>query len=162
MREKMSRRKTSRSKTRAAGLSSSEAGGGGVKRLKPQKKEGESGKKAKTTSSDFDDVELDVASPDELENISPKATSRRASRQLPRRNSRPRRASAVVLDLADDDEDERGRSKSSRRKSSSRSRPGYRRQTVTETVIKSVARSAATSLGRALVRGILGSLKKGF
>jgi DNA helicase HerA-like ATPase len=62
----------------------------------------------------------------------------------------------------DDDEDERGRSKSSRRKRSSRSRPGYRRQTVTETVIKSVARSAATSLGRALVRGILGSLKKGF
>jgi DNA helicase HerA-like ATPase len=62
----------------------------------------------------------------------------------------------------DDDEDERGRSKSSRRKRSSRSRPGYQRQTVTETVIKSVARSAATSLGRALVRGILGSLKKGF
>jgi uncharacterized protein len=62
----------------------------------------------------------------------------------------------------DDDEDERGRSQSSRRKSSSRSRPGYQRQTVTETVIKSVARSAATSLGRALVRGILGSLKKGF
>lgn len=62
----------------------------------------------------------------------------------------------------EDDEDDRGRSKSSRRKRSSRSRPGYQRQTVTETVIKSVARSAATSLGRALVRGILGSLKKGF
>ena len=62
----------------------------------------------------------------------------------------------------DDDEDDRGRSRSSRRKSSSRKRPGYQRQTVTEAVIKSVARSAATSLGRALVRGILGSLKKGF
>jgi len=63
----------------------------------------------------------------------------------------------------DDDEDDRGRSKSSRRsKTSKRSRPGYQRQTVTEAVIKSVARSAATSLGRALVRGILGSLKKGF
>ena len=63
----------------------------------------------------------------------------------------------------EDDEDDRGRSKSSRRrKSSSRSRPGYQRQTVTETIIKSVARSASTSLGRALVRGILGALKKGF
>ena len=63
----------------------------------------------------------------------------------------------------EDDEDDRGRSTSSRRrKSSSRKRPGYQRQTVTEAVIKSVARSAATSLGRALVRGILGSLKKGF
>ncbi|MDZ7602916.1 MAG: DUF853 domain-containing protein, partial [Hoeflea sp.] len=48
------------------------------------------------------------------------------------------------------------------RKTASRSRPGYQRQTVTETVIKSVARSAANSLGRALVRGILGSIKKGF
>ncbi len=36
------------------------------------------------------------------------------------------------------------------------------RQTVTEAAIKSVTRSIASSLGRALVRGILGSLKKGF
>jgi hypothetical protein len=36
------------------------------------------------------------------------------------------------------------------------------RQTVTEAAIKSVTRSVASSLGRALVRGILGSLKKGF
>ncbi|MBS3648182.1 DUF853 domain-containing protein [Pseudaminobacter sp. 19-2017] len=36
------------------------------------------------------------------------------------------------------------------------------RQTVTEAAIKSVVRSAGSSLGRALVRGILGSLKKGF
>ncbi len=64
----------------------------------------------------------------------------------------------------DDDYDDRGRRKSSRRRkgSRSRSRSGYRRQTVTEAVIKSAARSVASSLGRALVRGILGSLKKGF
>jgi DNA helicase HerA-like ATPase len=36
------------------------------------------------------------------------------------------------------------------------------RQTVTEAAIKSVVRSAGSSLGRALIRGILGSLKKGF
>ncbi|WP_299865726.1 helicase HerA-like C-terminal domain-containing protein [uncultured Hoeflea sp.] len=64
----------------------------------------------------------------------------------------------------DDDDDDGGRRRrtSPKKRRSSRSRPGYRRQTVTETVIKSVARSAATSFGRALVRGILGSLKKGF
>jgi hypothetical protein len=36
------------------------------------------------------------------------------------------------------------------------------RQTVAEAAIKSVVRSVGTSVGRALVRGILGSLKKGF
>jgi DNA helicase HerA-like ATPase len=36
------------------------------------------------------------------------------------------------------------------------------RQTVTEAAIKSVVRSVGSSLGRAIVRGVLGSLKKGF
>lgn len=45
---------------------------------------------------------------------------------------------------------------------SSKRRGGRRRQTVTEAAIKSVTRTVATQLGRALVRGILGSLKKGF
>ncbi len=36
------------------------------------------------------------------------------------------------------------------------------RQTVAEAAIKTVTRTVASSLGRALVRGILGSLKKGF
>ncbi|MFZ1813255.1 MAG: helicase HerA-like domain-containing protein [Rhizobiaceae bacterium] len=36
------------------------------------------------------------------------------------------------------------------------------RQTVTEAAVKSLTRTIASSLGRALVRGILGSLKKGF
>jgi DNA double-strand break repair helicase HerA and related ATPase len=58
----------------------------------------------------------------------------------------------------DDDRDDRGRRKTSTR---TRSRSGYKRQTVTEVVIKQVARTAASQIGRALVRGILGSLKKG-
>jgi hypothetical protein len=58
-----------------------------------------------------------------------------------------------------DDYDDRGRKTSSRRAAPRRS--GYQRQTVTETVVKTVARTAASQIGRALVRGILGSLKRG-
>ncbi|TCD14072.1 helicase HerA-like domain-containing protein [Oricola cellulosilytica] len=71
-------------------------------------------------------------------------------------------------DYDDDDRDGRRRrsSSSSRRKSSSRKRSTRRRssgrQTVTEAAMKSLARSVSSQLGRALVRGILGSLKKGF
>ncbi|MFK8033238.1 MAG: helicase HerA-like C-terminal domain-containing protein [Hyphomicrobiales bacterium] len=77
-----------------------------------------------------------------------------------------------------DDEDDSGtRSKRRRRtnyrddrptkRSRSRSRSTKRRrssgrQTVTEAAMKSVVRSVSTQLGRALVRGILGSLKRGF
>jgi len=38
---------------------------------------------------------------------------------------------------------------------------GYQRQTVTETIVKSVVRTVGTTLGREIVRGILGSLKRG-
>jgi DNA helicase HerA-like ATPase len=51
------------------------------------------------------------------------------------------------------------------RNSRSRSAPRPRasnRQSVAEAAIKSVVRSVGSSVGRALVRGILGSLKKGF
>ena len=41
-----------------------------------------------------------------------------------------------------------------------RPRSGYQRETVVEAAMKSVARSVASSVGRALVRGILGSLKR--
>jgi uncharacterized protein len=58
-----------------------------------------------------------------------------------------------------DDYDARGRKTSGTRAAPRRS--GYQRQTVTETVVKTVARTAASQIGRALVRGILGSLKKG-
>jgi DNA helicase HerA-like ATPase len=42
----------------------------------------------------------------------------------------------------------------------SRGRSGYQRETVMEAAMKSVARTVATQVGRALVRGILGSLKR--
>lgn len=42
----------------------------------------------------------------------------------------------------------------------SRGRSGYQRETVVEAAMKSVARTVATQVGRALVRGILGSLKR--
>ena len=62
----------------------------------------------------------------------------------------------------DDDYDERGRKRSSRRrKPRRRRRSTSRRQSVAEAAMKSAARSVASQLGRALVRGILGSLKKG-
>lgn len=76
----------------------------------------------------------------------------------------------------DDDDDDGGRKTSSRRRRTSRDdRPTKRsrskstkrrrssnRQTVTEAAMKSVVRSVSTQLGRALVRGILGSIKRGF
>ena len=43
----------------------------------------------------------------------------------------------------------------------SRKKGSRGRQTVVEAAVKSVARTVATQIGRALVRGILGSLKKG-
>ncbi|MET0747572.1 MAG: helicase HerA-like domain-containing protein, partial [Rhizobium sp.] len=39
-------------------------------------------------------------------------------------------------------------------------RAGYQRETVMEAALKSVARTVASQVGRALVRGILGSLKR--
>ena len=60
----------------------------------------------------------------------------------------------------DDDYDERGRKKSPKRRRKSTRRPSNR-QSVTEAAMKSAARTIATQLGRALVRGILGSLKQG-
>ena len=42
----------------------------------------------------------------------------------------------------------------------SRGRSGYQRETIVEAAMKSVARTVATQVGRALVRGILGSLKR--
>ena len=59
--------------------------------------------------------------------------------------------------LPDFDRDDRPRSEP--RRSSSRRSSG--RQTVAEAAVKSVVRSVASSLGRAIVRGILGSLKSG-
>jgi hypothetical protein len=54
----------------------------------------------------------------------------------------------------DDRPTRRSRSRSTTRRRSSR-------QSVAETAIKQVARTVASQLGRALVRGVLGSLKRG-
>ncbi|SCB60852.1 hypothetical protein GA0061105_11391 [Rhizobium aethiopicum] len=53
-----------------------------------------------------------------------------------------------------DDDNRQGRGQSRGRSS------GYQRETVMEAAMKSVARTVATQVGRALVRGILGSLKR--
>ncbi|MEO0327220.1 MAG: helicase HerA-like C-terminal domain-containing protein [Pseudomonadota bacterium] len=74
---------------------------------------------------------------------------------------RPRRTRSG-FQLPDFDRDDRP-TKKSRSKSKTRRKKGSRsRQTVAEAAMKSAARSIANSLGRALVRGILGSLKRGF
>lgn len=68
-------------------------------------------------------------------------------------------------DRRDYDRDRRKRStskrKSTKRKTTKR-KSASRRQSTTEAAIKSLARSVSTQLGRALVRGILGSIKRGF
>ncbi|KQT66226.1 MULTISPECIES: helicase HerA-like C-terminal domain-containing protein [unclassified Aureimonas] len=51
----------------------------------------------------------------------------------------------------------RRRAPATRAKTSS----GYQRQTITETVLKQVGRTAATTVTNAILRGILGSLKRG-
>jgi DNA helicase HerA-like ATPase len=53
----------------------------------------------------------------------------------------------------DDDGKERGSKRTN-------GRSGYQRETVVEAAMKTVTRTVATQLGRALVRGILGSLKR--
>lgn len=59
----------------------------------------------------------------------------------------------------DDYRDDRPTKRATRRRTTSRRRSS--RQTVTETAIKSLARTMARQLGNSLVRGILGSLKRG-
>ncbi|MEM7303340.1 MAG: helicase HerA-like C-terminal domain-containing protein [Pseudomonadota bacterium] len=70
------------------------------------------------------------------------------------------RAAAEEAERQREDE-EKIRRRGSRARGRER-RGGYRRQTVAEAAIKSITRSVASSLGRALVRGILGGLKRGF
>ncbi len=86
------------------------------------------------------------------------------------------RRSRTGFTLPDFDGDDDSSSRSTRRRRTSRDdRPTKRartraktrkrtsnRQTVTEAAMKSVVRSVSTQLGRALVRGILGSIKRGF
>ena len=57
--------------------------------------------------------------------------------------------------FGDDDNDDKPAAQQGRTRSA-----GYQRETVVEAAMKSVARTVATQVGRALVRGILGSLKR--
>ena len=70
--------------------------------------------------------------------------------------------SRTGFQLPDFGRDDRPAKRSRRKTKSKRKRSSRSRQSVTEAAVKSMARSVATSLGRALVRGILGSLKRGF
>lgn len=85
------------------------------------------------------------------------------------------RTGFTLPDFDDDGDDDRSKTSSRRRRTYRDDRPTKRarskstkrrrssnRQTVTEAAMKSVVRSVSTQLGRALVRGILGSLKRGF
>jgi DNA helicase HerA-like ATPase len=74
--------------------------------------------------------------------------------------NRPRTRSG--FQLPDFDRDDRP-SKSSRTKSRTQRKSTTRsRQTVTEAAVKSLTRTLANGLGRAILRGVLGSIKKGF
>jgi len=59
-----------------------------------------------------------------------------------------------------EDDQEVKRGSTSGRTPATPRRTGYQRETVIEAAMKSAARSVATSVGRALVRGILGSLRR--
>jgi hypothetical protein len=56
--------------------------------------------------------------------------------------------------------DEPQETPSGRKTTTTKRTGGYQRETVIEAAMKSAARSVATSVGRALVRGILGSLRR--
>ena len=56
--------------------------------------------------------------------------------------------------------DEPEETQNSRKTTTTKRSGGYQRETVIEAAMKSAARSVATSVGRALVRGILGSLRR--
>ncbi|MCI5073572.1 helicase HerA-like C-terminal domain-containing protein [Oricola sp.] len=80
-----------------------------------------------------------------------------AEREKQSAETRDERDSRWTLPDFDGSDDRRKTSTSRSRTTTKRSSS---RQTVTEAAMKSLARSVSTQLGRALVRGILGSLKK--
>lgn len=78
------------------------------------------------------------------------------------RDKGKRAKSRSGFQLPDFDRDDRPTKRSRSKSKSRRKRGRSSRQGVTEAAVKSATRTIASSLGRALVRGILGSLKKGF
>ena len=78
----------------------------------------------------------------------------------------PREGDAVIAECAlpgaDLGEAMRGIGEEPRGRAPARTRSsGYQRQTVTETIMKQVGRTVASTVTNAIVRGILGSLKRG-
>ncbi len=71
------------------------------------------------------------------------------------------RAKAEEIERKREDEEKIRKAGSRKRERVSKPRRSNR-QTVAEAAIKSITRTVASSLGRALVRGILGSIKRGF
>ncbi|MEL7429637.1 MAG: helicase HerA-like domain-containing protein, partial [Pseudomonadota bacterium] len=74
--------------------------------------------------------------------------------------NRPRTRSG--FQLPDFDRDDRPTKKSRSKSRTRRKRTSRSRQTVTEAAVKSLTRTLANGLGRAILRGVLGSIKKGF
>ena len=77
------------------------------------------------------------------------------------KNRADQRAKAEEVERQREDEEKIRKAGSRKRERVSKPRRSNR-QTVAEAAMKSVTRSIASSLGRALVRGILGSIKRGF
>jgi DNA helicase HerA-like ATPase len=83
-----------------------------------------------------------------------KAAEQDAEKQAQEQQSGNAGSRWTLPGFGDDDDQPQGRGQQPR------GRSGYQRETVMEAAMKSVARTVATQVGRALVRGILGSLKR--
>ncbi|MEO0496312.1 MAG: helicase HerA-like C-terminal domain-containing protein [Pseudomonadota bacterium] len=99
---------------------------------------------------------------DELE----REEAQRAREDEERQETGRMKRSRSGFQLPDFDRDDRPTKKSrkrssSKRKSSSRRRSSRGRQSVMETAAKQLARTVSSQIGRAIVRGVLGSLKRG-
>ncbi len=91
-----------------------------------------------------------------------KAEEAQQEREDEEREEKGRAKSRSGFQLPDFDRDDRPTKRSRSKTKSRRKRGRSGRQSVTEAAVKTVTRTIASTLGRALVRGILGSLKKGF
>ncbi|THV22984.1 helicase HerA-like C-terminal domain-containing protein [Peteryoungia ipomoeae] len=101
------------------------------------------------------DVDLDSESAYEILTArAKKAADAEAAREAEEAKAEDSAASRWSLPGFGDDEKPESNGRTQKRSS------GYQRETVIEAAMKSAARSVATSVGRALVRGILGSLKR--
>jgi len=104
------------------------------------------------------DETVDRESASEMLAEKAKKTAEVAERERLREEEEEREETGSRWTLPDFGDDDRKSRKSSSRKKSTKRRSN--RQTVSEAAMKSLARSVSTQLGRALVRGILGGLKK--